>query len=267
MQIEAFLNECSLNGQFPSRVQYLSALDTLNLVLKVLLKYKAMKHDIKTFRFHRNIYDKNIYNCCTFRQEASEKKSDGYKNFRLYLDRLAATDWTINKSYSCIDNFYCNGIDVSETSMAEAAERQTANQNKHDILLNFVYSKFSNACIVVKNQSIKISIETFDSSPFLETSLNHHFTPYLPSAKEPPTDPETILIDSARFTLTAKRNQSRKVHFEIKTGRYWCVDNLHYGISAHLEVFDSTGNHLGEANIASGELNTDRADSTKHLPL
>jgi hypothetical protein len=60
-----------------------------------------------------------------------------------------------------------------------------------------------------------------------------------------------------RFRVTGKleRRFRRKVFEEIATHRLHYVDEGHPGISAHLEVFSATGEHLGTADIATGELN------------
>ncbi|WP_293139478.1 hypothetical protein [Okeania sp. SIO3I5] len=65
--------------------------------------------------------------------------------------------------------------------------------------------------------------------------------------------------DTNRFELTQKQHDGRRIYKEKETGYLWYVDNLHYGKSAHLEVFDKTGkNHIGESNL---EGNIDRAKS------
>ena len=47
-----------------------------------------------------------------------------------------------------------------------------------------------------------------------------------------------------RFEKTSFRVQGRIIYCELATGRYWYVDNLHFGEAAHLEVFDKTGNKV-----------------------
>jgi hypothetical protein len=46
---------------------------------------------------------------------------------------------------------------------------------------------------------------------------------------------------------------------------YLCVDNLHQH-GAHLEVFDSRGDHFAESTL-DGNLDTAKADGTKSLDL
>jgi hypothetical protein len=86
---------------------------------------------------------------------------------------------------------------------------------------------------------------------------------YSPDSKEPPTDLQTCLRSKSRFEITHYKIQNRKVYKEKKTDHLWYVDNMHYGGSAHLEVFDKTGKrHLGEANLY-GIIDYNKADSTK----
>src|SRR5258708_11740229 len=81
---------------------------------------------------------------------------------------------------------------------------------------------------------------------------------YDPVSGSAPRDFQTILMKAPdRFRVTGKleRRFRRKVFEEIATHRLYYVDEFHLGISAHLEVFSATGEHLGTADIATGELN------------
>lgn len=81
---------------------------------------------------------------------------------------------------------------------------------------------------------------------------------YDPNSATAPKDFQTILGKSPdRFRATGKveRLFSRRIFEEIDTGRLFYVDEGHPGHSAHLEVFSSRGEHLGIADINTGELN------------
>ena len=68
----------------------------------------------------------------------------------------------------------------------------------------------------------------------------------------PPQDIETVLANNlGRFERTGRieRNGRRHVYREISTSRLFYVDNLHYGVAAHIEVFDSEEHHLGTADL------------------
>lgn len=75
---------------------------------------------------------------------------------------------------------------------------------------------------------------------------------YSTGAVRPPRDRETILgRDQQRFERVGRfeRNGRRAVYREVETDRLFYVDNLHYGLAAHLEVFDSAEAHLGTADL------------------
>lgn len=57
--------------------------------------------------------------------------------------------------------------------------------------------------------------------------------------------------------------QGASVYKELSTGYYWYIDMLHKN---HYEVFDHTGNHLGEADL-NGILDTTQKDTTKRISL
>ena len=71
------------------------------------------------------------------------------------------------------------------------------------------------------------------------------------------------LENNADFDRTRLTVQGKTVYREKENNRYWYLDNLHKN---HYEVFDSTGNHLGEANL-EGELDTSKKDKNKTITL
>ena len=79
-----------------------------------------------------------------------------------------------------------------------------------------------------------------------------------------PMDNETIL-GSGTFQKTKMRVKGAVVY--KKGNRYYYRDTFHTGKSAHLEVFDKSGNHLGEADPKTGELRPGTADSSKKLNI
>ncbi|NET45282.1 MAG: hypothetical protein F6K15_26845 [Okeania sp. SIO2B3] len=88
---------------------------------------------------------------------------------------------------------------------------------------------------------------------------------YDESSTDPPNDKQTILRDTNRFESTQKQHDGRKIYKEKETGYLWYVDNLHYGKSAHLEVFDKTGkNHIGESNL-EGKIDISKSDNNKSV--
>jgi hypothetical protein len=79
-----------------------------------------------------------------------------------------------------------------------------------------------------------------------------------------PSDKETILSNKA-FERTNKIYQNARIY--KKDDKYYYRDQMHTGRSAHLEVFDKRGSHLGEADPLTGELIVGTADPTKKIDI
>ena len=62
------------------------------------------------------------------------------------------------------------------------------------------------------------------------------------------------------------RNGGRTVYLENQSGRYWDVDSLHFSGAAHLEVFDSNGSQLGEADL-EGKIDETKRDVNKRIEV
>ncbi|MFM7363889.1 MAG: hypothetical protein ACKO11_05180 [Cuspidothrix sp.] len=171
---------------------------------------------------------------------------------------------------------------MSDTSLAEVTERKLQNPDSEYLIINLPNSSFKmkhpeirNTCLITiikNNDEINlIYLDGIDSKLalecWLEYKLNLSQLEYFLSSERPPRDEQTILRDSIRFRKTSNRCQERFIYFELITGYYWYVDNLHRGKAAHLEVFDKTGkNHLGEADL-EGNINYSKSDSDKSIDV
>lgn len=89
-----------------------------------------------------------------------------------------------------------------------------------------------------------------------------HNVPNYVNENRVPTDKETVLAGN-EYKRTNITNKGARVY--EKDGMYYCRDTFHTGESAHLEVFDRFGNHVGEANPVTGEIISGTADAAKHL--
>ncbi|MGK7931861.1 MAG: hypothetical protein AB4041_10570 [Microcystaceae cyanobacterium] len=168
--------------------------------------------------------------------------------------------------------------DAKDTSLAEVTERQLQNQTQIYLVINFSQSSFNcphvdilDCCtitVIKNNDEINpIELDSVDNKTGLENWIKAKILLYDSNSNYPPRDDQTILVKPTRFTKTRQTPyQGRSIYLEIDTQRYWYVDNFHYGLAAHLEVFDAQGNHLGEADI-EGNLDTSKQDSNKHLNL
>ena len=121
------------------------------------------------------------------------------------------------------------------------------------LLINLPNSSFGTGCAVnvTKNgQNIRM-IDQIDSiagwTKYLKSNLV--VAPYRADAKRPPMDEQTILVDADLFEPTGRREQGRIRYRRKENGEIWYVDNAHYGLSAHLEVFDANGVHIGKCKI------------------
>ncbi|MEQ8536229.1 MAG: hypothetical protein RIB93_01990 [Coleofasciculus sp. D1-CHI-01] len=162
------------------------------------------------------------------------------------------------------------------------AERQFQNNHITYLVINFTKSSFiiahpdiNKCCLIsiIKNndETQSIDLDSLDNQASLENWLEKKLKlskiEYDEFSTVPPQDEQTILRDAQKFKKTKIRYDERVVYCEISTGKYWYVDNLHYGKAAHLEVFDKTGHrHLGEADL-QGEIDESKSDSDKTLRI
>lgn len=174
--------------------------------------------------------------------------------------------------HSIDDIFVCNEDLVTDTSMAELAERSLRDQNIVATLINFPNSKFTDQLqlCVTKNDKDTCDLNCIDSRErmqiWLNTILNLHNIQYDLNSDDPPRDQQTILRDIVRFEKTTLFQGGRRVYKEAKTQHYWYVDNFHFGQAAHLEIFDSRGLHLGEANL-EGAIDITKKDLDKRIDV
>lgn len=106
------------------------------------------------------------------------------------------------------------------------------------------------------------------ASMVMKNSLNGNN--YSSSTKPPwetddrvPLDRETILNDKS-FKKTSKKYKGATIY--EKDGKRYYRDTFHRGKASHLEVFDKSGKHLGEADPVTGTLKPNTADPNKKLP-
>ena len=93
----------------------------------------------------------------------------------------------------------------------------------------------------------------------------HNAEKYI-NEKRVPQDKETVLSDKSKYAKTSLRVKGAAV-YKGKDGNYYYRDTFHTGESAHLEVFNRQGVHLGEANPITGEIIPGTADPSKTLKI
>jgi len=198
----------------------------------------------------------------------------------IVFNKLNPKEWRSEQVHSTNDDFdyitTTDSLDVRNTSLAEVTERSLQNKETTYLLINFTNSRFKLVhpdipkCFlipIVKNndENNPINLDCLDEKSALENWLKVKVNLYDEFANKPPTDEQTIL-SGTQFKKTALICQGRNIYQELATHRYWFVDNLHYGKAAHLEVFDKTGKHIGEADL-QGNIDDSKRDSKKTISL
>lgn len=270
-KLEVFINELSLHEQLHDRQDFKEALKVFYSVF-ALLNQKGINNQI--FKSHELFVKysaiKNQFFVASLNTLPDKSLARAVKN--ILFNKLNAKDWQSERKHSPDDLFTLSDKDeiVTDTSMAELAERRLQDAELSGMLVNFPRSRFANcpSALVIKNEEGHIDLDCVEDKVSLEKLLDKILQlstfEYDESSKDPPRDQQTILRDSSRFKRTALAVHGRRVYQEVKTGYYWYVDNLHYGKSAQLELFNSQGIHLGEADL-EGQLDFNKSDSTKRL--
>lgn len=268
--MQIFINECSLHSQYYSADEFTEAIKIFFSIFSYLnelhiertvyqnptlfINYEAIRDETFISSLNKDLRDKSIWRALR----------------NILFNKQNAVDWSHEQKHSLVDIFEYNDENVTATSMAELAERKIIDNDLIGALVNFQKSKFTNeiAC-VTKNKKWAIDLDCIINKTSLVNLLKKHslLHDYDYSSKEPPADCQTILSDTKRFERTGRPyQQGRKVYQEIETKYYWYVDNMHFGESAHLEVFDSNGVHLGESDL-SGNIDRMKIDTFKKLKL
>ncbi len=284
--MEIFINEVSLEGQYITEVEFREAIKIFNSIFELI--YQKVKHT-RLYTEDSHIYaNYEAIKGSSFQASLNQLKDKSLKQafVNIVFNKLNPKQWRTEQLHSLEDLFDLLTInndykDVRSTSLAEVAERKLQNYQKEYLLINFADSSFKithpnikNCCfitIVKNNDEVhKIFIDGIDSKfsleCWLEDKLNLSKLEYSIHTIEPPRDEQTILQDNTRFQKTSLKWQGRYIYYELTTGRYWYVDNLHFGKASHLEVFDKKGFHLGEADL-QGKIDTDKKDKNKTIDL
>lgn len=283
IKIEIFLNEVSLKGQYSTQTEFEEALKIIKSIFDSINSLKKANIDPKNY-YTDVLWDCNAIKDVIFRESFNKIKQKDFKIAikNIIFNKVNPKDWRTEQIHSAPDYFdYVDGEDYKEaknTSLAEATERQLINLDSKYLLINFINSCFQcphekipkcNSIFIVKNNDT-INLINLDSvenhigfKSWLENTCRFSDTKYDQNSQKPPTDSQTILRDHDRFEPTNYKFGGRKIYQEKSTGYLWYVDNLHFGQSAHLEVFERTGKrHLGESDL-DGNLDREKSDTNK----
>jgi hypothetical protein len=161
---------------------------------------------------------------------------------------------------------------IRDESICEAAERQIRDDALSTSILSAADSVFRDQDRVSVSKVAtgqQIQLRALTSLPMVKQWIGEQKGYYDPRSSAAPRDFQTILGTSPRFRATGKveRRFSRRVFEEIGTGRLFYVDEGHPGHSAHLEVFSPTYEHLGTADINTGEIDVSQRKDGRILKL
>ena len=285
-----FINEVSLQGQYSTQKEFEEAARVIKSIFEDINKLK--KQHISTKNISIKTYSTEAiknYEAIkgnNFKSSLNQIKDKHVKRsiINIIFNKVNSEDWQTERIHSEQDNFdYIDGEDYKDatnTSLAEATQRQLINLDSKYLLINFIDSCFQcpnqeirecNSISIVKNNDTE-NLSQLDSidqkvglQNWLEKSCQLSQLNYDESSSSPPTDTQTILKDTHRFKRTKNQYDGRTIYEEKETGYLWYVDNLHYGKSAHLEVFDNTGkNHIGESDL-EGKIDRTKSDIKKSI--
>jgi hypothetical protein len=158
--------------------------------------------------------------------------------------------------------------DVTDTSMAELAERKLKDAVHHGCLINVHGSPLDGklSIDVLKVDHARVALPSYSKETDFDDWFRHNFAElpdYGPDAVEPPRDEQTCLVDRSVYASTGRECQGRNIYYHLTNGQFYYVDNLHFGVAAHLEVFDKRGRrHLGEASL-DGQIQPNTRDPDK----
>jgi len=268
---EAFIEDQFLDADYETFTKSLREFNSFSELINLKRKeYSTQKIYFKTSKSVTKIV------------EYFDDKNDLCLLFLENLSRLGVKYWNDNPvqnpdySYFFLntDNTPPELIKVINTSLAEAAEVKK-NTIDHILTLNLPDLKFSKQHhilihIISKGNEAEIHpvfLDCADSTYSVNYWVDQKLSSKLKYSdfSRTPIDEETCLTNKTKYSKLdgVKDGHGRQIYTDVH-GRFWCVDNLHKGISSHIEVFGKSKIHVGEASL-DGEIDFSKADSTKTL--
>jgi len=183
--------------------------------------------------------------------------------------------WRPERVSSPGDDYQCPEVtlEMRDESICEAAQRKLADGAASIALLSAADSTFGHGrpITVLKISTAQtINLKNATTIVVLRHWLATERGYYDINSGSAPKDFQTILLKASnRFRTTGKaeRRFSRQVFEEIATGSLYYVDDGHPGPSAHLEVFSARGDHIGTADIGTGDLSPSERVPGRKLKL
>jgi hypothetical protein len=273
--MEIFINELSLEGQYQTIEEFEQSVLIFNSLIQYIREkirnnsifYLDQDRIMLYFAIDKVQFEKSLNNL----KDKAIKMA--FKN--IIYNKNNPKDWRKEQQHSPQDEFKYLQQNVTDTSLAEVAERKLQNKNSIYLVINFQNSSFNEphadiqACClisVVKNSTISIDMDGLDNQEGLHHWISLKLPFYSNNSTYTPRDNQTILDDKKRFRKTSNIFQGRNIYAELTTRTYWYIDNLHTGKASHFEVFDKHGKHIGEANL-DGDIDRNKRDANKKLKI
>lgn len=269
--MELFLNERSFEGQYFDHAQCGQAFKAYRLSLETLasaVEGCRVFYDASAFALRGVIAGQAFVASLNHIRDQS---LSALIRDTMY-NRFCIQDWRPQQQHSGEEFFWLADELVTDTTLAEVAERRLRNIGTVRVVLNFSGSSFAGlgALTILKGEPgeevEEVEVLCFEDADAADRWAREQleFPPYEADAVAPPQDQQTVLRDVGRFRRTSSRYDGRRVFREIDTGRYWYVDNSHFGQGAHLEVFEPNGQHLGTASL-TGEFRPEGREAGRRL--
>ena len=231
--IDTYLNDCSAQEQFSTWNE--------NGVLKVFVNLACKTTDSSQIYVDKG----NIFMARLSPQHMIANVLDNDRDVYTQLQRVI--EKSKDPKMDEIASYEVNAVPYVQRIIGGAFET-----NNQSLLINFPNSTFgSRAVSITKNGANAKLIEQIESEEEWNNYLKTHtqVKPYTENDIQPPMDEQTILVNTDIFEPTKRREQGRIRYRKKDNGEIWYVDNGHYGKSAHLEVFDAEGIHIGICKI------------------
>jgi hypothetical protein len=184
----------------------------------------------------------------------------------LAFGRKFAICWRGERVSDENERYFCPNVELemSDDSLCEAAELKIRESRDQVAILSAPDSIFEG-----KDHLSIVKIQVTETATLGNTSSIEGIVRWMaadrgrydPASNTAPHDFQTVLVNApGRFRRTNRRERrfGRLIFEDISTDRRYYVDHGHAGPSAHLEVFSPLGEHLGTAEINSGDLDPER---------
>ncbi len=255
--MEIFINETSLQGQYSSKYALENAVKQLISIFDAVLPHQ---NTTNVYQDETTFWYRNVIENQTFQMGFEQLAPPIRQLFRVaILQRYAPKNWKDTRLHHSEDFYFYQETIVTDTSIAEVAERNLQVSNRKRLLLNFIESNYAGLSF------LPIFKEEMDKGePIIVDCIENaaDFNKWL--AILPVKRNDAFLTENpTRFQRTATIVKGATVYLEIATGYRWYIDTFH-DTTPHFEVFDAQKIHIGEADTQTGIIDTGKKDKRKN---